>query len=219
MNSFKEKLENKMLKLDAFFKSKNPREKAMIFIMPLIVFGFISYQYIYPYVKNEHKKITTNLKIMKQKVSTYKELLAVQGLSRQDYLKKEKKENDGLKQKIKQTKDLIEYIDFKLSNISFLNKNQDNWSDFLDTIVKKAKKNSFNIDYFANSEIESNSTSRFVPILNVELNGTNDFDGTFNFIKDIENSGFINEVEEAQILSLQNGLTSTLKIKLWGLKE
>jgi hypothetical protein len=219
MNSFQEKLENKMLKLDAFFKSKNPREKAMIFIIPLIVFGFISYQYIYPYVKNEHKKITTNLKIMKQKVSTYKELLAVQGLSRQDYLKKEKKENDGLKQKIKQTKDLIEYIDFKLSNISFLNKNQDNWSDFLDTIVKKAKKNSFNIDYFANSEIESNSTSRFVPILNVELNGTNDFDGTFNFIKDIENSGFINEVEEAQILSLQNGLTSTLKIKLWGLKE
>jgi hypothetical protein len=208
-----------MIKLDKILSSKNPREKAMIFFMPFVIFGFISYQYIYPYTKVEHKKITTNLKIMKQKVSTYKELLAVQGLSKQDYLKKQQKGNKELKQKIKQTKDLIKYIDFKLSNISFLNKNQDNWSDFLDTVVKKAKKNSFNIDYFINNQIDTNSTNRFVPILSVELNGTSHFEGTFNFIKELESSNFINEVEEAQMISLPNGLTSTLKIKLWGLKE
>jgi hypothetical protein len=220
MSHFTEKIERKMLKLDIFFNTKNAREKMMIFLMPFIVFGFLSYQYVYPYVKVEHKKITTNLKIMKQKVSTYKELLAVQGFSRQDYLKKQTKENEELKRKIKQTNDLVEYIDFKLSNITFLSENQDNWSNFLDTIVKKAKKNSLNIDYFANSEIKDvNSTSKFVPILSVELNGTNNFNGTFSFIKDIENSNFINEVEKAEIISLPSGLVSTLKIKLWGLKK
>ena len=215
MESLKERIETLLANLDAMLQTRNARERVLIFLMPLFLFGFIAYEYLIPAQQKQNAAISARLKTMTSEMNTYRDLLSAKSGSK-NYLEKLQLENSKLQNKIAETKDLSLYAQSKLEHLGFIRFSPSSWSEFLHRLVTHATKNSIDMSAFSNTR--HTEGSGFKKVLSVDFNSTGSFYNMVNFIRDIENDRAVTDIEK---LSLQSApmLKADFTISLWGLVQ
>lgn len=216
MESLKERIETALANLDAMLQARNVRERVLIFLMPLFLFGFIAYEYLIPAQQKQNAAISARLKTMTSEMNTYRDLLSAKSGGSKNYLDNLRKENSKLQNKIAETKDLSLYAHSKLENLGFIRFSPSSWSEFLHQLVTQATKNSIDMSTFSNTRYTEGSGFR--KVLSVDFNATGSFYNMVNFIRDIENDRAVTDIEK---LSLQSGpmIKADFTISLWGLVQ
>jgi len=216
METLKERFELLLAGLDAFFHARNARERVLFFAMPIIFFAFLSYEYITPALEKENRAVTQKLNSVTSEMATYRELVNSQtGGSR--LLEKIARENDELKAKIAESKDLSFYIDGKLRELNFVEFDAANWSNFLHQLVTYSTKNSLYMSAFTNTRhLDETVQPGFKKVLTVDFNSTGNFYNIMQFITDIENDRAITDIENLSMES-SRPMKTDFTITLWGL--
>lgn len=207
-------LEEILAKFDTFLKLKRTRDKNILFVLPLLVFGFLSYEYVIPSMQKENRKIARELNALSSEMSTYKELTS------ESYIKEKKTlESEKLKSEIAELKDLLMYIDANLESMDFIYFNSSNRSSYLHRLVTNAKKNRISMSTFSNNRLSDEMKKKvFRPVLSVDFNATGSFDDMLSFIKDIESDVSISNIDKLALKS-GNKITADFSISVWGIEK
>jgi len=207
-------MEETLAKFDIFLKLKKPRDKNILLLLPLLFFGFISYEYIMPSMIKTNKKIAKELRSLTSEMSTYKELVSETSAKERKSLESEK-----LKNEIAALKDLSMYIDAKLESMDFIYFNSSNRSSYLHRLVTNATNNKIDMGTLSNIRLSDEmKKSAFKPVLSVDFNATGSFGDIVSFIKDIETDVSISSIDK---LTLKSGdkISADLTISVWGIEK
>jgi hypothetical protein len=212
-----EHFERFLVKLDTLLEARNERERILIFLMPVILFGAIAYQYLIPTAQQANRSITGRLTTITAEINTYRNHLSAKTGGSKSYLEKLESENRELRQKVADAKDLTLYAEGKLQALGFVHFTPASWSDFLHRLTTYAAKSSIAMGSFTNRrDLDSSEGNGFEKVLSVDFNTTGDYYHMVNFIRDIENDRAITHIEK---LSIESGskLKADFSISLWGL--
>ncbi len=204
--------------IDNALKDKKPTELYMIYMAIAIVFGFISYQFIYPVTDSNLKKIQKKVKVTKNRLNkeiSYLKSKTVNGDHR-FYIKKLQKDIKELEENLEKTKYENTYVDNKLKELSYLLFNDENWAKFLDNISYLAKKYHVTIEHIKNKFNDINM-HKVEQILEVEVAAKGRFKDMMKFINAIEESKLVVDIHSLHMESKKT-LNTKFKIAVWGMK-
>ena len=216
IEQFKERFGHFLTRLDTLLSERNERERLLIFLLPVVLFGSIAYQYLIPSQEKENRTITQRLTTIQAEINNYQDHLSAKTGGSRQYLEKLEKENRELQQKIADAKDLNLYAEGKLQKLGFVHFTPANWSDFLHRLVTYARKNNIAVSQFSNRRnIDASDQTGFQKVLSVDFNSSGEFHNMGNFIRDIENDRAVTDIEK---LSIESGpeLKAGFTISLWG---
>ncbi len=180
-------------KLEEFLEGKNEREKIIILLMPIMLFGAISYLHLFPlaeeYLKSaQNKKSSLTLRI-NQNRNYLKSIRA--DLGEKVIIAKYKKVVFKIRDEVVKVNSKINYINFKVNEFT---KEQNRWSSFLDFIAFSSNKNSLNISHISSTQFPYEN-QRLFKNLHIEVQGSGDFKDILNYINDIETFGVFVDVD------------------------
>jgi len=215
----KERLESFLNRLDTILGERNERERILIFLLPLILFGTLAYRYLIPAQEIANRTVSQRLATITAEINNYQEHLSAKTGGSRHYLEKLETENRELQQKIAAAKDINLYAEGKLQELGFVHFTPSNWSDFLHRLVTYAKKNDVTMSRFTNQRNpEGEPVTGFKKVLTVDFNSTGYYQNMVRFIRDIENDRAVTDIEK---LSIESGprLRADFTISLWGLVQ
>lgn len=195
--------------LDEFFNSKKDNEKYLYFFLPVLLFGFLTYQFIFPVTD----------KMLKQEVATKGTLKTeIDGVN--NALNKLKIANSTLPHKIKNNtntyKELLnkqEKVDFLVKQLDFLKFDIRKWGSFYNQLPKFAKENNLTIDKLDNEVFLDNKNNKLISKkmdITITLNGK-----YINMLKFLEN--FENRKELIRINEVKSDFNkTTIKVDVFG---
>ncbi len=205
--------------IDNSFKDKKQSEIFMIYIAIAAVFGFISYQFIYPITDSELKKTQRELKTVKTRLNAEVNYLRSKTVNNDSryYVKKLKADIENLNKNLEKTKYENDYVDNKLRELSYLLFNDENWAKFLDNISYLAKKYNVQINYIKNRFNDIN-IQKVEEILEVDIDAKGKFNNIMNFINSLEESKLVVDIHTLHLEGKKGYVSVTLKISVWGMK-
>jgi len=173
--------------LDQFFETQKEQEQKLLFFLPVLLFGFLSYYFIYSITDENLINAINSNKSLNQKISKIKS----------DNIKlrrKNAKLNKTLKVANKTLKELntqkVE-LDTLLKKLQFLKFDLIKWADFYNTIPNLVKKHNLIIVQLDNLMLDKNKDKLVQKKMEITISTIGDF---INFIK------FINEFESKKEL-------------------
>lgn len=211
-------MEELLERLENFLEGKNEREKVILALMPIFIFGAISYLHLFPLAENylkktQNEKSALTLKI-NQNIAYLNSVHADKG--EQAIIAKYKEVVFAIRDKVEVVNSNIDYIKFKINEFT---KEQNKWSSFLDFIAYASNKNSLNIDYI-NSEKFPYKDAKLFKNSHIEVKGEGEFKDILNYINDIETYGVFVDVENVKLHynSEKQKLIFKLNIYNWEIK-
>ncbi len=211
--------ENILERIDNSFKDKKPSEILMIYVAIAAVFGFISYQFIYPVTDARLKRTQKELNSLKTKLRAEINYLKSKTVNNDPeyYVKKLKADIKNLNKNLEKTKYENDYVDNKLRELSYLLFNDENWAKFLDNISYLAKKYNVRINYIKNRFNDIN-IQKVEEVLEVNIDARGKFNNIMNFINSLEESKLVVDIHNLHLEGKKEYVNATLKISVWGMK-
>jgi hypothetical protein len=174
-------------KFDEYIGQKQGLEAYFVHILVFIILAFISYIYIYPYTDENLKRSKKEFKELNQKVNKERRFLAANAKNGDvDYaVKKAKKELEGLKNDYKKAKDLNEYIDGRLKEVSTVLYNNEVYTEYIDYIAITAKKNRIILNSISNNFYEQ-YFQKVTQAVDIAVDAYGECKDMIRFINDLE---------------------------------
>ena len=218
MEALKERLESWLAKTDQFIRQKNSREKGIIFILPVVFFAFVAYEYTIPYSIKEHSKIERNLARINQDMAEYQGRLSERTDGGRDYIRNLEEANNALKNRIAELDDANRYIDAKMNELDFLEFSPKNWSAYLHTLTGYATRNGMDFRNLHNVRTNDDANrSAFAKVLQVDINTSGSFHNINRFLKDVESDLSLSEIDYLELTGGRS-LKANITISLWGIQ-
>ena len=176
-------------KFDDFLETQKKSEQIMLFLLPIMIFGFISYYFVYP---------VTNQLLKENQNKHYRYLQNINRLINQNRalqiaivrdIKLLKSSNKNIQLLIENKK----HFSTLLSKLAFLKFNIKKWSEFYNKIPEIAKKHHLVILNLKNISYEQNST--ISKKLSFDIKVTGNFVDFVKFINDFENQKEILKID------------------------
>ena len=157
------KKDNTLVKIDNYFDGKKPSEVTIMLLMALILSGVITYYAIIQYAQEyyDYSMLTNNQTTEElNKVNAYLDSVSQNNDRNNDRNFKINQKQNKLKQRqneLADTKNMNQYFDNKLRELSYLIFNEQSWADFLDSLALLANKNNVKITKIVNTFKEPNA--------------------------------------------------------------
>lgn len=206
-------------KIDNYFSLKTKNETTIIFLGTFCIIAFIFYTLFFDSSILAIDNAKTNYNTTKTKLMTT-----------EDYLKNATRENDDiflinqkiaeintLKENLKNLQEANKYFDDKLTELSYLLFNEQNWAIFLNKITTLADLNKIKIKEIKN-EFKVLTPQKIEQVLNISIDLEGNFDNILEFINSIEESKLIVDIHKMNIVAIQNTLSGKIDISVWGVK-
>ena len=217
------KKDNTLLQIDNYFDGKKPSEVTIILLMALILSGIISYYAIIQYAEDYYNdSMSTNNQITEElnKVNAYLDSVSQNNDRNNDRNFKINQKQNELKQRqneLSDAKNMNQYFDNKLRELSYLIFNEQSWGDFLDRLALLANKNNVKITKIVNTFKEPNAR-KIEQILDINVSVDGNYKDIIGYINAIEESKLVVDVNGIDINSTNGKLKGNMGIYIWGMK-
>lgn len=174
-------------KLEEFLEGKNEREKIIIILMPVMLFGAISYLYLFPLAENYLKNVqnqNSSLIVRIDKNINYLQSIRAD-LGENAIIAKYKEIVYKIKSEVEKINSKTNYINSKIDKFT---REQNRWSSFLDFIAFASNRNNLDISNITSIQFPY-SNQRLFKNLHIEVQGSGEFKDILNYINDIETFG------------------------------
>jgi len=168
--------------LDNFLASQKESEQKLFFFLPILLFGFLSYYFLYPITDesltnsiNKNRSLKTNI----QNVQNTNNKLKTNIIKIQKVIKKEDK-------KIAVLKKNKEELDKLLKQLMFLKFDLNKWSNFYNNIPNIAKQNHLVIESLQNDLTLDNKIKLINKKMTLTINVTGNFVDFIKFMNRFE---------------------------------
>ena len=207
-------LENLHNTLDELLGTKKKNEQLILYAIPFLILGFLSYQFITPISEKKIFEKKQKRIELKRDIKTTKEYLAkkpeileqMKNISNTNKLLSAK-----LQQQIAQNAELSK----KMATIDFMYLNDKNSVDFIDNLAILASKNKATILAMTNS-IHNKDKGVFKKEMSIDMNCSGDFNGLLSFANDIESAKMFAKIEKIN-MSYGKKINAEIQISVSGL--
>jgi hypothetical protein len=217
------KKDNTLVKIDNYFDGKKPSEVALMLIMALVLSGVIAYYAVIQYAQDYYdNSMSTNSQTTDQlnKVNAYLDSVSQNNDRNNDRNFKINQKQNELKQRqneLADAKNMNQYFDNKLRELSYLIFNEQSWADFLDSLALLANKNNVKITKIVNTFKEPNA-QKIEQILDINVSVDGNYKDIIGYINAIEESKLVVDVNGIDINSTDGKLKGNMGIYIWGMK-
>ncbi|WP_314068791.1 type 4a pilus biogenesis protein PilO [Campylobacter showae] len=217
------KKDNALVKIDNYFDGKKPSEVTIMLFMALVLSGVIAYYAIIQYAEDYYDvSMSTNSQITEElnKVNTYLDSVSQNNDRNNDRNFKINQKQNELKQRqneLADAKNMNQYFDNKLRELSYLIFNEQSWADFLDSLALLANKNNVKITKIVNTFKEPNA-QKIEQILDINVSVDGNYKDIIGYINAIEESKLVVDVNGIDINSTNGKLKGNMGIYIWGMK-
>ena len=217
------KKDNTLVKIDNYFDGKKPSEVTLMLIMALVLSGVIAYYAVIQYAQDYYdNSMSTNSQATDQlnKVNAYLDSVSQNNDRNNDRNFKINQKQNELKQRqneLADAKNMNQYFDNKLRELSYLIFNDQSWADFLDSLALLANKNNVKITKIVNTFKEPNA-QKIEQIFDINVSVDGNYKDIIGYINAIEESKLVVDVNGIDINSTDGKLKGNLGIYIWGMK-
>ena len=217
------KKDNTLIKIDNYFDGKKPSEVTLMLIMALVLSGVIAYYAIIQYAEDYYdNSMLTNSQTTEElnKVNAYLDSVSQNNDRNNDRNFKINQKQNELKQRqneLADAKNMNQYFDNKLRELSYLIFNEQSWADFLDSLALLANKNNVKITKIVNTFKEPNA-QKIEQILDINVSVDGNYKDIIGYINAIEESKLVVDVNGIDINSTDGKLKGNMGIYIWGMK-
>ncbi|WP_298085576.1 type 4a pilus biogenesis protein PilO [uncultured Campylobacter sp.] len=217
------KKDNTLVKIDNYFDGKKPSEVTLMLIMALVLSGVIAYYAVIQYAQDYYdNSMSTNSQTTDQlnKVNAYLDSVSQNNDRNNDRNFKINQKQNELKQRqneLANAKNMNQYFDNKLRELSYLIFNEQSWADFLDSLALLANKNNVKITKIVNTFKEPNA-QKIEQILDINVSVDGNYKDIIGYINAIEESKLVVDVNGIDINSTDGKLKGNMGIYIWGMK-
>jgi len=217
------KKDNTLVKIDNYFDGKKPSEVTLMLIMALVLSGVIAYYAVIQYAENYYdNSMLTNSQTTDElnKVNAYLDSVSQNNDRNNDRNFKINQKQNELKQRqneLADAKNMNQYFDNKLRELSYLIFNEQSWADFLDSLALLANKNNVKITKIVNTFKEPNA-QKIEQILDINVSVDGNYKDIIGYINAIEESKLVVDVNGIDINSTDGKLKGNMGIYIWGMK-
>ncbi|MGP1533865.1 MAG: type 4a pilus biogenesis protein PilO [Campylobacter sp.] len=217
------KKDNTLVKIDNYFDGKKPSEVTLMLIMALVLSGVIAYYAVIQYAQDYYdNSMSTNSQTTDQlnKVNAYLDSVSQNNDRNNDRNFKINQKQNKLKQRqneLADAKNMNQYFDNKLRELSYLIFNEQSWADFLDSLALLANKNNVKITKIVNTFKEPNA-QKIEQILDINVSVDGNYKDIIGYINAIEESKLVVDVNGIDINSTDGKLKGNMGIYIWGMK-
>jgi len=202
---------NILNQIDEFFEQQKESEQKVFFFLPILLFGFLSYYFIYPITDSDLNNAIRKDKSLHQEISkttSSNQRLKRENLQIASSIKKIDKELKELKINQKEVDNLV-------AQLSFLKFDLNKWAKFYNDIPTIAKNHHLIINSLQNSMILDTQTSKLVEKkMEVIMNVSGNFIDFLRFVNTFES-----KKEFVKVKSLRtNGSNMLVVIDIYGAK-
>ena len=207
--------------LDSFFGAKSENEKWMLIGMVFVVIGYMSYSFFFPYAQEKYNQSVRKKETLQKSIMSNKQYL--QGITiagdKDAYIKKYDKKIASLKKSITISHDEITFISASLEELSPLMFNKENWSKFLNSITKQAKKQDVKIDYIDNTYIDNKGNFGHVLQISVGCNGP--YKNIIKFFNTLEKNVLVTDIYSSSLYlnKEHSNILADVNISVWGINH
>lgn len=217
------KKDNTLVKIDNYFDGKKPSEVTLMLIMALVLSGVIAYYAIIQYAEDYYDySMLINSQTTEElnKVNAYLDSVSQNNDRNNDRNFKINQKQNELKQRqneLADAKNMNQYFDNKLRELSYLIFNEQSWADFLDSLALLANKNNVKITKIVNTFKEPNA-QKIEQILDINVSVDGNYKDIIGYINAIEESKLVVDVNGIDINSTDGKLKGNMGIYIWGMK-
>ena len=217
------KKDNILVKIDNYFDGKKPSEVTLMLIMALVLSGVIAYYAVIQYAEDYYdNSMLTNSQTTEElnKVNAYLDSVSQNNDRNNDRNFKINQKQSELKQRqneLADAKNMNQYFDNKLRELSYLIFNEQSWADFLDSLALLANKNNVKITKIVNTFKEPNA-QKIEQILDINVSVDGNYKDIIGYINAIEESKLVVDVNGIDINSTDGKLKGNMGIYIWGMK-
>ena len=217
------KKDNTLVKIDNYFDGKKPSEVTIMLLMALILSGVIAYYAIIQYAEDYYdNSMLANSQTTEElnKVNAYLDSVSQNNDRNNDRNFKINQKQNELKQRqseLADAKNMNQYFDNKLRELSYLIFNEQSWADFLDSLALLANKNNVKITKIVNTFKEPNA-QKIEQILDINVSVDGNYKDIIGYINAIEESKLVVDVNGIDINSTDGKLKGNMGIYIWGMK-
>lgn len=207
----------KLLKFDNFLAQRKKQEIYILYFVPLLIFGYLSFTFFVPgamaYLQKSEKELRNaeaQIQIYRSKLKSVRDGILI--------LKVLETRNNEMKrdiEKINQDNYVTEgKIDIELKEIKH---NSITWSQYLFDITKKATKRAVKLDYFKNKINPKLEYGVFSKIIDIDINATGLYTGVMDFIDTLERDQRLVEITDLN-MKIRDKFTFEVHLDIWGTK-
>lgn len=217
------KKDNTLVKIDNYFDGKKPSEVTLMLIMTLVLSGVIAYYAVIQYAEDYYDDsmlINSQTTEKLNKVNAYLDSVSQNNDRNNDRNFKINQKQNELKQRqneLADAKNMNQYFDNKLRELSYLIFNEQSWADFLDSLALLANKNNVKITKIVNTFKEPNA-QKIEQILDINVSVDGNYKDIIGYINAIEESKLVVDVNGIDINSTDGKLKGNMGIYIWGMK-
>lgn len=201
--------------IDQFFDGKKESEKIIIFLLPFVIFSYLSYQFLTPMSKKYIAKKAEERKTLEAKLAETKEQLKNKHLII-DTVKNIEAQIKSTDAKLKAKSAENEDLTAKIAAMDFIRLNEENALIFTDYLAAEAVKNSISIKNME-ANISSKERGVFKKEMSVDINCSGAFTSTLSFINAIESSKMFSKIESLRVIGGNRELDTSISLKVNGL--
>jgi len=192
--------------LDQFFETQKENEQKLLFFLPVLLFGFLSYYFIYPITDDNLNKAINSNQSLNKKISNIK-------LNNIKLRRENAKLNKILKVANKTLKELnaqkVE-LDTLLKKLQFLKFDLIKWAGFYNSIPNLVKKHNLIIVQLDNLMLDKNEDKLVQKKMEITISTIGNFIDFIKFINEFESKKELIKVKALNIKS--NKMFITLDI-------
>lgn len=207
-------------KIDQYFDSKKPNETNLIFLGSALIIAYLVYMLCFDPSQNffdekldKHTRISTKL----ENTRNYLASVSSPDGDRNFKINEENRNLSNLKLRYTNILKFNTYFDSKLKELSFLLFDNQNWANYIDSIVLLAKQNNIKI-LELKSDIKEPNFQKIEQILNIDVTCLGNFKDMLSYINGLEESKLVVDLHKMDINSTQKDLGAKLSISVWGMK-
>ena len=200
---------NKLLdQLDEFLESQKDSEQKVFFFLPVLLFGFLSYYFLYPVTDENLKNSVQESNSLKTKILATKNdniRLKNSNLRLSAIIKKEDKALVILHKNQKEVDELVK-------ELMFLKFDLNKWADFYNKIPNMAQKAHLIIQSLQNDMLLESNKALINKKMSLKINLTGNFVDFIKFMNKFESKKELVKIKSIEI----NGLNMILEIDIYG---
>jgi len=201
--------------IDQLFEGRKESEKIIFYILPFVVFAYISYQFLIPKSNKFIAKKAGEQKELEAKLQTTKEYLKNKHRIAQT-VKDIELQIKATESKIKEKSESNGYLTQQLAAMDFIRLNEENALLFADYLTTQAGKSGVIIKNME-TNVSSQERGVFKKEMLTKISCTGSFNGMLSFINSIESSKMFSKIEQIAIIGGDRELNASMAIKVNGL--
>jgi hypothetical protein len=200
--------------IDDYFASRSPSEVSLILMGCALVIGYLVYTLVFSYTEQELINTENKIKSIKQKINTENNYLLANSQAKLTSIRKDVERKNIEFENISYK---MSYVDNKLHELSYLLFDDRSWAGFVDNISALAKHYKVDIKSIGNRFFEP-TFQKITHVVEVNIHSEAEFKNTVKFLNAIEESQLVIDVNDINMTSLGDQISSRFKIAVWGMK-